>query len=429
MKRDWILGGIAVVGLTLMIAWIARNTYWDSVTVPLPLRGEAATNPSYSMQRLAEALGGRTERRDVLGAPPPPNAVIVLSFWHWSLIDSRRQQLEQWVEAGGRLIIAGALVGGDEQFEQWSGIGRDHRPDTEEPAQETDQGTDADKPADRADSDEPADRTDEDRDDEDHDTQFRGRHWSCMTLKVDPAPGDTAARSAYEVCSDTREDWLTSRQSTQWALLDGDVLQALRVKVGNGSVTQLNFDPFDNRQLLKNDHALLFVAATQLRHGDEIVFLSEEKHSSLLSLMWTYGAPVIVLSLVLLAAALWRGSVRFGPLAAAPDAARRSIAEQIRGTGQFTLRFGAGRAMHAAVVRALHETAASHIPGYARLSAQDQVAAIARLTHTDADGLAETINYAGARRAAELRHAVMLLEQVRRRLLESKNTRGVTNAS
>src|SRR5262245_51005301 len=186
----------------------------------------------------------------------------------------------------------------------------------------------------------------------------------------------------------------------------------------------LNAEPFGNRDLTHHDHGALFVAASGLRRGDEIIFLSEEEHDSLLSLMWQYGAPVVLLCLLLLVASLLRAGARFGPLVAVPDRARRSIAEQIRGTGRFTLRFGGGQPLHAAMVRALHEAAQSRIANYHGLAQADRIAAIAKLTGIDAEGLAETINYSGARRAGELRNAVMVLEFARRALLDMKTKRG-----
>ena len=51
----------------------------------------------------------------------------------------------------------------------------------------------------------------------------------------------------------------------------------------------------------------------------------------------------------------------------------------IRGTGQFTLRFGGGRALYAAQVRALQEAAERQIPAYSRLGGTERVAALAQL--------------------------------------------------
>jgi hypothetical protein len=129
-----------------------------------------------------------------------------------------------------------------------------------------------------------------------------------------------------------------------------------------------------------------------------------------------YGAPVVVLTLALIALALWRGSPRFGPPAASAELARRSLAEQILGTGRFTLRFGGGRALHAAAVRALHETAHRHLSGYGSMHGEARIAAVASNTGMDETSLAEAINYAGPRKIGDLRKVITLLETARRRI-------------
>jgi hypothetical protein len=194
-------------------------------------------------------------------------------------------------------------------------------------------------------------------------------------------------------------------------------LQAVRIRVGRGSVTSINADPFGNRDLTEIDHGQLFVSATQLRRGDRVIFISERDHPSLLRLIWMYGAPVVVLFFIMVAALLWRGSVRFGPLSAATETARRSIAEQIRGTGQFTIRLGGGKALHAASVRALHEAANRRLAGYASSAHPERIAAIARATGIDTETLEHAINHGGARRTADLAHTIATLEAARRKIL------------
>jgi hypothetical protein len=178
----------------------------------------------------------------------------------------------------------------------------------------------------------------------------------------------------------------------------------------------INGTPFDNDEIFDGDNALLFVAATRLDRGARILFLSEEKSTPLLALMWKHGAPVVLLSLGVIALALWRGSLRFGPPAGVPDPARRSLAEQIVGTGRFTLRFGGGRALHAAAVRALHETANRYVSGYGSMHGDERIAALAGNTGMDESSLAEAIKYSGPRSAGELRKVVALLETARRRI-------------
>jgi hypothetical protein len=74
---------------------------------------------------------------------------------------------------------------------------------------------------------------------------------------------------------------------------------------------------------------------------------------------------------------LWRGAIRFGPLEAPPALARRSLAEQIRGTGEFVLRGGGAPALHAAMVRAFDEAVRKHVKGYSGLTGKARTAALA----------------------------------------------------
>ena len=377
MKRNHLLALVAAVPVAALIWWIASNTYFDDVKVPMPPKGEALTNPFYSVQKFADALGARTQWDRVLTVPPA-DSVIVLHAWHWSLSASRRQTLERWVESGGRLVIDDSLSGGEDEFERWSGIVRHHR---------------------EFDDDE-LDKFLDDVGDED-----------CREFDVEPA-GPTR-----EMCHVPVLSFLGTTRPPEWTLRDKTGMQAARVGVGRGSVTVVNNTFFLGRDLFEGDHGWLFVAATQFKKNDHVVFLSERDHPSLLALLWQHGAPAVSLALVLIGLLLWRGSVRFGPLIAAPAAARRSLAEQIRGTGQFVLRHGSGDALHAASVRALNEAAQRRIPNYTRLSPDERVAALAHVTGFDRSTLTAAVHQAGVRRSHNLRTTIALIESVRRQLL------------
>src|SRR5919198_4347670 len=119
----WLSAGSCLVVLAL---WIANNTYWTEVTVPMPPKGEAFTNPFYAAQRFAEALGAHTTR-DRVFTTPRSDSIIVLSAWHWDLSRSRRAALEHWVESGGRPVVDRRLAGGEDEFERWAGIAREYR--------------------------------------------------------------------------------------------------------------------------------------------------------------------------------------------------------------------------------------------------------------------------------------------------------------
>lgn len=401
-SRNFIIKITACAALVVFVVWIARNTYWTEITVPSLLRGEAATNPFYTAQHLSDALGAHSEWRHVLGAMPSSKAVIVLTDWDWGVIAGRRSRLEQWVNAGGRLVLDESLIGGDEALRNWAGIER-----VSTVRKPTNKKTD--------------DANEPERDIDINALIELAKTGNCSQLQVvKHEPGVSIERSSYQLCNINNSQHLNSNRPMAWALRDRHGIQALRIDIGQGSVTKINAMPFGNREMFNADHALLFVAATQLQRGDEIYFLLEEERAPLIALIWRYGAPVVVLAVFAIALALWRSGVRFGPLSARADGARRSLAEQIRGSGRFVLQFGGGRALHAAMLRALHETATKQVLRYERLSSEERIATLATRSGIRVEDLTEAINYTGPRRATELRDAIALLERARRRLLDKR---------
>jgi hypothetical protein len=362
-----------------LVVWIGRNTYWDDLKVPVPFKGEALSNPFYATQRFVRELGGRSVW-DRAWSSPSTDAVVVLSTWHWDLSAGRRQAIERWVEAGGRLVIDDSLAGTLETLEKWSGIVRKY--DFDDDDADADQTDDADMPCDRF--------------TEEHNGVVGEVHWMC----------DAGLFS-----------FLVTTRQPEWVMRNARGTQALRVRVGRGSVTMINATPFSYRSLFDGDHGWLFVAATQFHHGDEIRFLSEDDYPSLLALLWQHGGPAVALLLVLIALLLWRGWVRFGPLAPPLPSSRRSLAEQIHGSGQFALRYGDGESLHGAIVRALNEAVSRRVPAYDHLPPQEQVATLARLTGFERGALAAALHHAASRRAERLRNALSLLESARRRTL------------
>ena len=120
---------------------------------------------------------------------------------------------------------------------------------------------------------------------------------------------------------------------------------------------------------------------------------------------------------VFVALGLWRGAMRFGPLAPPAERVRRSLAEQILGTGRFAVRVGNGGALLAAARRALHEAAARRIVGYERLASAEQIDAVARLAAVNAVELDAAMDTSPNQRSLELRGKLALLESARRQLV------------
>jgi hypothetical protein len=385
VTRNIVIGLVVVVLAVLTGIWLARNTHWEDVEVHTPMKGEAATNPFYALQHLSEALGAHTQVRHEIVNLPSSRGVIVVNFWNWNIIPERRKRLEQWVSDGGRLLVGSNEVS-EQAFVEWSGV-------KEMPAP----GRDQEAP---------------------RRTLPKSNSLTCgsLTRRLTSA---TDSKEHYSPCGYELAHGLLTTRKVTWRLLDRDGhTQAVRIPIGRGSVTVLNEVSPGNLGVLCGEYGLLFAAATQLHRGDQVTFLTEGGGGSLLGLIWQYGAPVVVLAAVLIALWLWRSGVRFGPLAAATESARRSLAEQIRGTGQFTLRFGGGAALHAACVRALNEVASRNIVHYERLDADARVAALAKLTRLQPADLTRALYDDKDRvKPQEIRRTIAFLEAARRRLL------------
>ena len=384
MTRTRVLFAFVALVVLAVVVWVARHTYWGEMTVPMPLRGEALRNPVYAAQRLAETLGAHTERRHALGRLKR-DGVVVLSSFSWDLSSARRTELELWVEQGGRLVVDGTLIVGGDAFARWSGIEREQIP---------------------ADSKRQGNPVANQRNDDE-----------CPELLEKIGIGLMGQRLRYSVCSVLPQSRLNSQRQPTWELANDLGAQVVRVRVGQGSVTAINAVPFLYRALLTADHGALFVAATRLQKGDDIVFLSEGDRSSLLALTWRYGAPAVSLFLFFVALALWRGGQRFGPPVAPTQIARRSLAEQIRGTGRFALRWGGGTALHAAARRALDEVSLQRVAGYGGMSETERIAALAAFTGTDLAALTRAIHFS-TERSFDLPSALALLESARREILD-----------
>lgn len=391
---------LAALGVLGLVIWIGANTSFKEVNVRVPLTGEAARNPFYAAIRLSQELGAEAAWERVFTSPPA-DAVILLSNWNWSLARARRESIQQWVEAGGRLVVDDSLTGDLEEFEKWSGIGtleQEYEDEEEEEAEETEEPVEEPEPATEAAPD-------------DNSLTARLYEPDCMMLR------EHGGGRQLEVCGIDLDRSLTSSRKILWSLRDGEYIHAVRTAVGRGSVTVINGAPFRYRDFLMGDHPHLFVTLSQLRRGDIVMFLTEEDRASLLSLMWRFGAPAVLLLAGAVVLALWRAIPRFGPSAAPTTPVRRSLAEQIRGTAQFTLRFGGGEALHAATVRALRDAAIRRFPSYDRMPSAERVAVLAGASSVSADDIGPALHYSGHRSSHELRNAIAILETVRRRLI------------
>ncbi len=374
MMRANLLRGLALLLLLAGVVWLAAVTEWVEEEVAMPPRGEAAKNPLYAAQALARGLGAKVARFEGLTAMPPPKATLVLTSRQWDLFPQREKRLHNWVRNGGQLVIP-----------KWA---------MDLPSLENLVFI------------------------EDNDVKRKSGQTPCHDLSTSRVT-DVPIQSSYRVCAPLVGPALTANSSTiLWAVNSTDGVEVLRVALGRGSITVVGpWDLMDNAHMLREDNALITADALQLRSGGDIWFIAEEARNPLLQWLWQNAWPALLAGLLAIALAVWRGSMRFGAVIKPLGTQRRSMTEQVLGTAQFLHQHGA-TALHAASLRALHETAHVRLRNFAAQSTFDQARMLASVTGLGERELARALAPPKSNNKQHLSRQLELLETARRRLLD-----------
>jgi hypothetical protein len=384
MTRSRVGNVIAAVLVIGFVIWVARNTYWAELTVSGPLEGEAARNPYYSVQRFASAVGIRNRLIASISSPPPRNAVLLINGIQDDLLHTRVESLIPWVESGGRLIVTDDVVWANTAIQKWSGIAPGSHL-TEEQTKSSRMRQQLEKDAD----------------------------CGPMSVKINGA----LTGEKMTLCAPASGFEFVSKQVPAWSLSSTFGVQILRVSIGRGSITVVpGAALIGNTNLLRRDHAQIFVTASRLMRGDELYILNIARAETLIAMLWRLIAPAIVFFGVAILCIIGRHVPRFGPLAPTPAAVRRSLAEQIRANAAFAWRTRKLTSLRAAVSRALDEMARKRIAGYGSLGVRGRVAALCAATGVDSGSLNAAMTQDAVAGAPVQRAAIALLEQTRRTL-------------
>jgi hypothetical protein len=390
MTRDRITYLVVFVLATSIGVWVALNTYWDDTLIPVPPQGEAASNPYYSVQHLAAALGIRSNFVVSLSAAPPSKGALLINGFQGNMTHTHVDDLAPWVESGGRLIITDDVARGDPKFQTWSEIHLGMRFDVDDKGKLQNASHDPDA--------------------------------DCAPLIV--ARYGRATDIRLTLCIPPSEFGLVSKRKPAWSLANQYGLQVLRVNIGRGSVTIIpRYSLISNKGLLRHDHAEIFIAAAQLTRGDALYIVNVAQAETLLALVWRLAAPALVFFGVAILCIILRELPRFGPPFPAPAMVRRSLAEQIRANAAFAWRTKKLAALRASVRRALDETAKKRIASFSSLDVRKRVNAIAAWAGTDAKKLNSAMTEDAVAAPQVQRAAISLLEQTRR-ILNSRKDRG-----
>lgn len=432
----WLLALAAL----LVVAFVVHKVRWEEVEVEDEAHGKAASDPYYSLRHVMQGAGATFEVRTSLDPLPPAGATLLLESDQWSIFPEREARLRAWVEAGGHLVLLRPhYYGGDDEL-HWvplSSVEPRHRAEHHEQA------------ASDAADDEDAD--DDDQDDKDgkprqspqqaHQEQRRNekvarilgvkltRLRNCTVFTETSAttqPAFEPGRS-FRGCTPAGMLRPLDHAVPTWMLEGKAGTLAMRVPVGRGDVTGATpWLPFDNHELLEGDNALIAAAVLQAAPGRAVWVVEEESREPLLGWLWHEARTPFLLAIAAVALSLWRLMTRFGPREAVPPQARRSMGEQVRGTGQFIAGTDA-RALHAATRKAFEDAARARVEAWAERDDADRIGALAQSlapSHSvDAAALLAALHIGSNATKQQILAATAVLEQGRRAIQRAAATR------
>jgi hypothetical protein len=383
-NRQWSQLLVAAI-LAAIAVWVAMNTYWDYTTVDNPLQGKAVGNRYYTFEQLTQRFAIHTRQVPTLHTLPAVDGVLVVDDLQVALVNV--DALEQWVTAGGRLLVSPGALLSNHRLQTWSGIGR-ALPATDDKKEHV--------PA--------APRKPAAPDDD------------CAPYSEHLAGHDTG--KTLRACLGALRVAYSSTQTPAWSLSNGYGFQMLRVNIGKGSVAVIACECLiGNKSLLRADHARIVFDSIPLKAGDHVDILNPVSAEKLLAMLWRVAAAAIVCALVAIALTIWRNLPRFGPITLPPQPLRRSLAEQIRATARYAWRTRRLASLRRAERQALTRVASLHFPLFDRMDSVQRTDALAARTGFAAGALRDALREDSDGGAESQRAAILLLEKVRRHLI------------
>lgn len=387
---------LLVVLLGLLVALWYYNLEWEEKEIDLGPSLEARRNPVLALQRLLESRGQTVqfvrgfaglERLQFADMTVGPDDAMVLLNTGRNLRQPQVDRLWQWMEAGGRVLVAvdnphfDMTALDDDPLLDQLGLGLAGRywdELAEEEDTEDEEDADAESPAsseeDSADTSDTSSDTETDKNADDNaGTECR---WRDITVPVTLDAHDDVDLQMEFVSGVSFTD-----MGTEARILSAyeEKLFLVHQRVGAGEIYAIpTMQALHNENIHCEDNAY---AVWQMLDGSDNVWLILNADSpSFWRHLWELSAFGCIALLAALAIWLWHKVPRFGPVLELHTTGRRQFLDHIQATAQFLFRKQGSAALITPLREEILQKLRLRHPGFSQLSTDDQIAKVVQLS-------------------------------------------------
>lgn len=403
---------LLVVLLGLLVALWYYNLEWEEKEIDLGPSPEARRNPVLALQRLLESRGqtvqfvrgfAGVERLQFANTDVGPNDTLVLLHTGRSLRQPQVDRLWQWLEAGGRALVAVdnphfdmTALDSDPLLDQlglglagryWDTLAEEDDAGDEERTSEDEANAESpvtsDEESGTVDASSPADKNrdetatgDDKADNSNNEAAQSECRWRDVTVPVTLDEHDDVELQMEFVSGISFAD-----MGTEARVLSAyeDKLFLLHQSVGAGEIYAIpTMQALHNENIHCLDNA--YVAWKLIGDSDKVWLVLNADSPSFWRHLWELSAFGCVALLAALAIWLWHRVPRFGPVLESRTTGRRQFLDHIQATAQFLFRKQGSAALITPLREEILQKLRLRHPGFPHLSTDDQIAKVVQLS-------------------------------------------------
>ncbi len=302
-RRDWFVAAAFILCLGLGAWWLFANFERVEIEKRRGPHAEARQNPFLAARRLLRRMGIPAHSR----RPNDPNAlpltkeeVFFIGSDRATYTEERNNQLLDWVESGGHLIVSARVDYSVDENElvQDDLLAKVGAVQVRVPRDAITAG-------------------------------------ATMEARIEPEGPELSLgeNHPYRLRADA-DSW----NSLAWDVAGDAIVHA---HLGLGRITVLSDGrAFDNNSIGRYDHAEILLRLVGLTTAERVWIEDSSDMPMLLTWLWRHAPEALLTAALALLAMLWHAGARFGPVVDLPPLARRGLMEHIDASGRFFWRRG-----------------------------------------------------------------------------------------